>query len=511
MERARADRARAEKPQAYRPRVRFRYALAALGIASLALSGALTALAWPLADVARANAARAGAAEPGTTLAVLRVPTSAGISDAVAKPMPALPAPIDPSDFRPTDPVLADLGQLLFYDPILSGNQNISCGTCHNHDHASADGLSLPVGEGGMGLGPKREMGGGIGAAVRRVPRHSPVLFNLGHHSVRTLFHDGRLAVDPNEPSGFEHPLLEGRRHDLPAGLDGIVAAQAMFPVTSETEMRGHADENDVALNGARSTPEVWARIARRIGEIPEYVALFVAAFPDIEDRGDITYAHAANAIADFIETEWRSVDAPFDRWLAGEATALNAQEARGAALFFGEAGCAACHSGPLFSDGEHHAVAMPQIGPGRTRLFSDGAFDRGRMNVTNRREDAYRFRTPTLRNVAATAPYGHAGAYSKLESVVRHHLDPAAMLEAYDPDEAILARHDALAVTDFLAHEDARERARIAAVSELEARDLPPGAVADLVAFLGTLSDPIALEGRRGKPDRVPSGLPVD
>ena len=421
------------------------------------------------------------------------------------------PEPLGAEDFRPTDPALADLGQLLFYDPLLSGNRNISCGTCHNHDHASADGLSLPVGEGGLGLGPRREMGSGPRAAVRRVPRHSPALFNLGHRSIVTLFHDGRLSVQENEPSGFEHPLSEGRTYDLPLGLDGIVAAQAMFPVTSETEMRGHADENDVALSGRSELPRVWDRIADRLRDVPEYVEMFVAAFPDIESGDDITYTHAANAIADFIETEWRSVDAPFDRWLAGDETALTAQQRRGAELFYGEAACSACHSGPLLTDGEHHAIGMPQIGPGRTRLFAEGAFDRGRINVTNERNDAYRFRTPSLRNVAATAPYGHAGAYSKLESVVRHHLDPAAMLEAYDPEEAILARHDTLRLTDFLAHDDRRERARIAASVDLRPRELPAGAVADLVAFLGSLSDPVALKGRRGKPKRVPSGLPID
>ena len=478
---------------------------ALIGVVSVVVATTLSALAWPTARPNAAGDARHYAAPAPVSAAGAAAP-HAFQAAAIARP-----EPLRDADYRPTDPVLADLGRLLFYDPVLSGNRNISCGTCHNHDHASADGLSLPVGEGGRGLGPHRDMGEGAAAAVRRVPRHSPVLFNLGHRSVETLFHDGRLAVDASEPSGFEHPLLEGRTHDLPGGLDGIVAAQAMFPVTSETEMRGHADENEVALDGARAAPRVWERIADRLRAIPEYAELFAHAFADIKNADDITYAHAANAIADFIETEWRSVDAPFDRWLAGDEGALTAQQERGAALFYGEAGCASCHAGPLLTDGAHHAMAMPQIGPGRTRPFADGAFDRGRVNVTNRREDAYRFRTPTLRNIAHTAPYGHAGAYSKLESVVRHMLDPRAGLEGYDPGEAILARHDALAATDFLAHEDPRERARILQAVETEPVDLPPGAVDDLVAFLHALSDPVALKGRRGKPRTVPSGLPVD
>lgn len=421
------------------------------------------------------------------------------------------PAPIDPADFRPTDPALADLGRLLFHDPVLSGNRNIACATCHSHAHGSADGLSLPVGEGGRGLGPKRDVGEGASAIARRVPRHSPALFNLGHRSVVTLFHDGRLSVDASEPSGFDSPVTDAREHDLPPGLDGIVAAQAMLPVTAGTEMAGHRIENDVAREGAFELPRAWEAIAARVAAIDEYGAMFVAAYPEVETPGDIEFVHVANALADFVEAEWRSTDAPFDRWLAGDERALTPAQHRGAAQFYGEAGCSACHSGPLLTDGEHHSIGMVQLGPGRTRQFSDGAFDRGRVNATDEAADAYRFRTPSLRNVADTAPYGHAGAYSKLESVVRHHLDPVGALEAYDRSEAILPRHDRLSAADFLTHDNRRERARIAASIDIEPRALGDDAVADLVAFLHALSDPVALAGRRGRPDRVPSGLPVD
>ena len=420
------------------------------------------------------------------------------------------PAPIADADFRPTDPALAELGRLLFYDPILSGNRNISCGTCHNHDHASADGLSLPVGEGGRGLGPKRDVGEGASRIARRVPRHSPALFNLGHRSVDVLFHDGRLSVDEREPSGFDSPVTDARQHDLPADLDGIVAAQAMLPVMAGTEMAGHPTENDVARDGADELPFHWDRIADRLAAIPAYAERFEAAFSDVSGSSDIRYAHAANALSDFIESEWRSTDAPFDRWLAGE-DALTPEQERGAALFYGRANCAACHSGPLLTDHGFHSIGMVQIGPGRTRVFAEGAFDRGRVNATDDPADRFLFRTPSLRNVAATAPYGHAGAYSKLESVVRHHLDPAGALERYDREEAILPRHDSLSATDFLTHENERERARIARSATIEPVALSDGEVADLVAFLGALSDPVALKGRRGKPKAVPSGLPVD
>ena len=73
-----------------------------------------------------------------------------------------LPKPLEKSDFHYSDPKKAKLGSLLFYDKILSGNQNISCGTCHHHDFGSSDGLALGIGEGGNGVGPKRDAGIGI-------------------------------------------------------------------------------------------------------------------------------------------------------------------------------------------------------------------------------------------------------------------------------------------------------------------------------------------------------------
>ncbi|MEC8238377.1 MAG: cytochrome-c peroxidase, partial [SAR324 cluster bacterium] len=85
------------------------------------------------------------------------------------------------------------LGRLLFYDPILSGNRNISCGTCHNHIHHGADGLSLGVGEGGVGLGPDRTAGKGNSRIQKRIPRNSPSLFNLGAHQIKVMFYDGKL------------------------------------------------------------------------------------------------------------------------------------------------------------------------------------------------------------------------------------------------------------------------------------------------------------------------------
>ncbi|MEM9811661.1 MAG: cytochrome c peroxidase, partial [Pseudomonadota bacterium] len=373
----------------------------------------------------------------------------------------ALAGPLGPDDFRPVDPAAAEVGRLLFYDKILSGNQNISCGTCHHHELGTTDRLSLGIGEGGEGIGRERI----AGDIERRVPRNAPALWNLGAEEIRVLFHDGRLSLDPMSPTGFDSPVEEA----LPDGIETIVAAQALLPLLAETEMAGDAAENPVARAARRRPQEAWAILARRVRSIPAYREMLVAAF-DLEAPEEIEIVHVANALGAFVSAEWQSHDSRYDRHLAGEA-ALTEEEAAGRDLFFVEVGCAGCHAGPLFSDHGFHALGLPSFGPGRTRAFDPVVRDRGRLNETDRLEDAYRFRTPMLRNVALTAPYGHNGAYPTLEGMIRHHMDPAAARRAWKPAMAELPEVEHLASVDFVVFEDAREMARLASAIDV---DLP-------------------------------------
>jgi mono/diheme cytochrome c family protein len=116
----------------------------------------------------------------------------------VPDPVEAM-TPARASDFydaaRPPDAKVA-LGRALFFDKVLSGNRNISCATCHHPDRASSDGLSLPLGEGAVGLGPKRRAGSTV-PVFGREPRNSQALFNLGATEFDSMFHDGRVAEDP--------------------------------------------------------------------------------------------------------------------------------------------------------------------------------------------------------------------------------------------------------------------------------------------------------------------------
>ena len=420
-----------------------------------------------------------------------------------------LPQPADPAEFHPATEEQINLGRLLFFDKLLSGNRNISCATCHHPLAGSGDFLSLSVGEGGVGLGTARNTGTGGSAIHERVPRNAPPLFNLGAKEFTVMFHDGRLAVDPSQPSGFLNPA----GHDLPAGLDSVLAAQAMFPVTSAAEMAGDPGENVIgtaAAAGKLAGPGgVWDLLAGRLQANPEYVSLFLEAFPDeIQSGSDITYVHAANAIAAYENATYRSIDSPFDAKLRGEKKTLSKRQHKGMKLFYGKAGCSSCHSGTYQTDMDFHAIAMPQIGPGK----GDGPRadeDWGRGRETGSPQDRYRFRTPTLRNVALTGPWGHDGAYDSLEAVVRHHLDPVESLLNYDRTQALLPPGLQLP-NDFLATDDPLVTAAIASANELLPVQLKDQEVEDVVAFLHALTDLSSLDLRREVPYQVPSGLPV-
>lgn len=418
-----------------------------------------------------------------------------------------MPPPLQDADFLEVDPAKAKIGQLLFYDKILSGNRNIACGTCHHHDLAGGDGLSLGIGEGGAGLGPKRLPQTDTTRIIKRIPRNAPALWNLGARDIAVLFHDGRLEISDLYGNGFNSPAEEW----LPQGLDNIVAAQALFPLTARFEMAGDPGENQVSGAVIDRIDYAWPILAKRVRVIPEYGEMFVDAFDNIETCEDVTIVEIANALGAFIASEWRNHDSAFDRYLAGDTEALSAEADRGRALFYGKAACASCHSGPLLSDQKFHAIALPAFGPGKTRRFDPQPRDVGRMAESDLLSDAYRFRTPMLRNVALTGPYGHNGAYPTLEGILRHHLAPLDALDKWTRDQARLPKADWLAFVDFAVQSDHREMARHRRAVDITPVDLSDAEISDLVAFLHALTGETALTRPLGRPSSVPSGLPVD
>ncbi|TNJ44479.1 methylamine utilization protein MauG [Phaeobacter sp. B1627] len=417
-------------------------------------------------------------------------------------------SPLRAQDFRPVSKAQADLGQLLFYDKILSGNRNIACATCHHPAFGSSDALSLGIGEGGEGLGPQRTGGQGRGRIERRVPRNAPGLWNLGANHFRVLMHDGRISRDNLYGNGFNTPAEEW----LPPGLDSVLAAQALFPLSSEREMAGGTEENEVAGAVFDRIDKGWPILAKRVRTIPAYGAGFVSAFDHIDTPEEVTIVEIANALAAFISLEFRSTDSPFDAYLAGDATALSPAAQKGRDLFFGDAGCSACHSGPFFTDQGFRALGLPAFGPGRTRRFDLIARDTGRMGESDDLADAYRFRTPSLRNVALTAPYGHNGAYPTLEAMIRHHLDPETARSNWRRSDLTLPEVPWLTAVDFMVQADRFEMARQAARRDIDLQPRTEPEIDALVAFLRSLTGSLSVsDPPYGVPEQVPSGLPVD
>jgi cytochrome c peroxidase len=388
-------------------------------------------------------------------------------------------------------PALAKLGQALAFDKILSGNRNISCMTCHLPKFATGDGKSLAVGQGGTGLGPTREPPNG-----NYIPRNAPPLFNL--FAMRHLFWDGRVQIDAS--NHFHTPAGAQLTPEMQAVLEfGPVSALGLFPVTNRAEMRGApgTDLGDVADDDFTG---IWAALMHRLGDNPEYRALFLAAYPGTRFE-DMTFAHASNAIGGFIVDQFTFNHSPWDNFLAGDDGALTARQLAGAQTFL-SLKCSICHNGSTFSDEQFHNVALPQVGPGEGNgpsLLDDF----GRMNVTGSAADRYLFRTSPLRNVDLTGPYGHDGAIVSLRDFVAHYSESDLKLLGYNPMQL---------------EPDLRGTLLPTAAAILGTRDpllagvvIPDDLVDQLMDYMHALTDNAARDLSKSVPARVPSKLPID
>ncbi|MBW7884714.1 MAG: ScyD/ScyE family protein, partial [Caldilineaceae bacterium] len=418
----------------------------------------------------------------------------------------------------------AHLGQLLFFDPLLSGDLNISCATCHHPSLAMGDGRALPIGTGGIGLGPERQFmeqvalaaeasfvrqiagkhADGTDANGRKlvdnpfagqfVPRNSLTILNSALMPLQ--FWDGRV-----ERYGSKVKTKEQEVNAMQ--LTDPLATQALFPVTSLHEMAG-------ATLGGLAPQEIRRVLVERLRTNPAYVDLFTQAFGPAGDGAEVvTMQRVVDALAAF-ERRFIFTNAPWDAYLAGDDSALTAQQKRGALLFYGrldpQINCAVCHSGDLMTDFGFHNLLVPQIGPGKGHGYTRRE-DWGRAGVTFDARDRYAFRTPSLRNVTLTAPYFHDGAYATLEAAVRYHGDIAGYAANYDPSANGVPQ-------DLYSSLQPYNRARQWPSVAPELRNefsLGDQDVADLVAFLAALTDPAATDLDAFLPAAVPSGLPLD
>ena len=407
---------------------------------------------------------------------------------------------VQPEELPTYDPAMVELGQALFWDPLLGGNRDAACVTCHHPALGTGDGLPLAIGTGATGLGPDYRH---LGIDREFVPRNATEIYNRNLPGWTTMFWDIRVfAVDGVH---FGSPAA----YRLPLGLDNVVAVQAMFPVTSRDEMmgdRGNEDifgvKNEIAAQDERYVERIWDGLMVRILDVPAYTEMFAEVFPAVPSA-ELGFEHAANAIAAYEMETFTFLDAPFDRYLLGETNALSDDAKRGAILFCGEARCSECHSGLLMTDQQGHNLAVPQFGPGKG-VTDD--IDPGVMLVTGERDDRYSFRTTPLRNIALTGPYFHNGAYNDLRDVIEHHLHAEEMLYNYT-GESLPAELRESIVTD---------PEILASITEwldpiiAEMPDLSDEEIDDLLAFLDSLTSPTAQDWEQFIPDSVPSGLDV-
>ncbi|MCB9357769.1 MAG: c-type cytochrome [Calditrichaeota bacterium] len=379
--------------------------------------------------------------------------------------------PLGPIPYPPNNPPMQErisLGRFLFYDPLLGGELDVSCATCHHPAFAFADLRQFPVGVAGRGgLGPDRIRGNSsvTGEPVGFTPRNSPTVFN-------TAFN----ADETGEPTHNGFFFWDGRVKSL--------EVQATKPITSRVEMRGDAYPGDNDHAAASSLDSVL----NRLRAVPEYVERFAVAFPQefAEWQGG-TRAHVIDsstygrAMASY-ERELVTRNSPYDRYVAGDDNALTTAQLRGLELFFTKAKCAMCHSGPMFSDFEFIVNGVPQEGPGKDVMPGD---DAGREEFTLSSADRYAFRTPTLRNVELTPPYMHDGVFETLEQVMDFYNDGAFPRHPQcNTEDLHPALRDPLGLTD----------------SEIQ----------DIVEFMKSLTDPgTQLSGfLLTVPEHVPSGL---
>jgi cytochrome c peroxidase len=334
---------------------------------------------------------------------------------ALGRALPAhFPTPREPAT-NPTTREKVELGRRLFYDVRLSGNATQACASCHVQALAFTDGRAQAVGSTG-----------------EQHPRNSMSLTNAAFNST----------------FNWANPNLTEIEQQVRLPLAG----------TKPVEMGIAGRENE---------------ILGRVRADAAYPALFAAAFAD--DRDPISWRNIERGLGAFTRA-MVSTDSAYDRYVAGDATALSAAALRGKALFESEPlGCANCHNGFNFSTGSVWR-GSPNARPFfNTGLYNTGATgypvqNAGLAEYTGVISDTGRMRPPTLRNLRYSAPYGHDGSVPTLTDVIRNYARGGRVIE-----------------TGPLAGDGRRNLNRSALVTGFA---IDETGIADLLAFLDTLND---------------------
>ena len=274
-----------------------------------------------------------------------------------------------PAD-NPITVAKTNLGKLLFWDPILSGNKDVACVTCHHPNFGYAENLDISIGSNGIGLGSTRRF---------QTPNTIGFVKRNAHTVLNTAFNgmDGNGKYDPANAPMF----WDNRKNSL--------ELQSLEPIKSLEEMRGYNFTDSTALDS----------VVARLKNIEEYRQLFALAFGS---ELSINAENIGKAIATF-ERTLTATNSRLDGYLRGDKTVLTEIEITGFQLF-NTIGCTNCHNGPMFSDYQLHVLSVP---------------DNVKVPTDKGANDKYAFRTASLRNLKFTAPYMHNGLFEDLERVL--------------------------------------------------------------------------------------------
>jgi cytochrome c peroxidase len=262
------------------------------------------------------------------------------------------------------------LGRLLFWDPVLSGNKDVACASCHHPSFGYSDGLDLSIGVNGQGLGIARHF-----ISPNNIPfakRNSLSIINTAFNGIMT---DGTCV--PATASMF----FDNRTQSL--------ELQSVEPIKTMEEMKGKTISSTVILD----------TILSRLKAIPQYKQLFDEAF---QTTDAVTTQNLGKAIAAY-ERTIVSNHSSYDEYIRGNKSALTATQIRGMNAFASN-GCINCHKGPMFSDYALHILSVA---------------DNAKLPTDAGANGTYAFRTPGLRNLSLTGPYMHSGVFRSLDEVL--------------------------------------------------------------------------------------------
>lgn len=335
-----------------------------------------------------------------------------------------------------------ELGKQLFFSKSLSMGNDVACASCHHPMLGGGDGLSLSVGVNPLDenvVGPGRQHDGNQSIDPRadggpNIPRNASTIFNL-HLLQKAAFWDGRVErIQHQDNYKLITPDSVMNLADPNAG-DDFIQAQARFPIVSIHEMFGHGAQKLSANAFKRQLIVEQLRTNSNDEHHSPWLSWFQDAFnmPNATAKEVITLDNITHALAHY-QRSLVLMDNPWFDYVRGNKHAINQEAKRGAVLFYSSAEeggleCNACHNGISFSDERFYAIATPQIGRGKDQLGRD----HGRLLHTSDINDKFKFRTPPLLNVAVTGPWSHAGAFSDLRSVIKHHFDPVKANREFD------------------------------------------------------------------------------